>query len=214
MAYESNDGIFLRKRLQKCSQNVTANRRIFFEFSNKDPEKAPSKMKWILEGYFCVYQCNNPPKNVRIYERYSESFQIYFQKGVSFCFQNVRIDRESFLQSERRWWKSKRKSPSWPIPSTAGQKSWSTCAATMKEGIASLLTMEKNACACKAFPTPCCATGSVLLSYHWMNLWQQLCFTGKSRNGVLYAGNPFFPVPTGPNTAGPAPPSSTAGRKL
>ena len=25
--------------------------------------------------------------------------QIYFQKGVSFCFQNVRIDRESFLQS-------------------------------------------------------------------------------------------------------------------
>lgn len=175
--------------------------------------KKTSKMKWILEWYFCVYQCNNPPKNVRIYERYSESFQIYFQKGVSFCFQNVRIDRESFLQSERRCWKSKRKSPSWPIPSTAGQESWSISAATMRMGTASLLTMEKNASVCRAFPTPCCAGGFASLSCLWMNLWRLLCFIEKSRNGVLSAASHSFPVPTGRNTVSPVPLSFTAGRK-
>ena len=140
--------------------------------------------------------------------------QIYFQKGVSFCFQNVRIDRESFLQSERRWWKSKRKSPSWPIPSTAGQESWSISAATMRTGTALPLTMEKNASACKAFPIPCCAGGSVSLSCLWMNRWRLLYFVKRSKSGVLSAASHSFPVPTGRNTVSPAPPSFTAGRKL
>ena len=125
-------------------KNVTTNRRIFFWIFQWEPRKNPAKMKWLLEGHFLSFFCldgNNSPENVRIYERYSESFQIYFQKGVSFCFQNVRIDRESFLQSERRWWKSKRKSPSWPILSTAGQENWSISAATMRAGTALPLTM-------------------------------------------------------------------------
>ena len=83
----------------------------------------------------------------------------------------------------------------------------------MRAETALLLTMEKNACACKAFPTPRCATGSALLSCLWMNLWQLLCFIGKNTNGALSAANPFFPVPTGRNTASPVPPLFTAGRK-
>ena len=152
------------------------------------------KMYWYMKGVFWLPQ-------------------IYFQKGVSFCFQNVRIDRESFLQSERRWWKSKRKSPSWPIPSTAEPESWSISAATMTAGTALPLTMEKNVCACRAFPAPCCAGGSVPLSCLWMNRWRLLCFIGKNINGALSAANPFFPAPTGQNTASPAPLSFTAGRK-
>ena len=35
----------------------------------------------------------------------------------------------------------------------------------------------------------------------------------KNINGALSADNPFFPVPTGQNTASPAPLSFTAGRK-
>lgn len=69
-------------------------------------------------------------------------------------------------------------------------------------------------CVCvKAFPTPCCAGGSVPLSCLWMNLWRRSCFIGKNINGALSADNPFFPVPTGQNTASPAPLSFTAGRK-
>jgi len=83
----------------------------------------------------------------------------------------------------------------------------------MRAGIALLLTMEKNACAYKAFPTLCYATGSVPLSCLWMNLWRLLCFIGRNTNGALSADKPFFPVPTGRNTASPAPLSFTAGKK-
>lgn len=84
---------------------------------------------------------------------------------------------------------------------------------TMRAGTALPLTMEKNAFACKAFPTLCCATGSVPLSCLWMNLWRLLCFIGRNTNGALSADKPFFPVPTGRNTASPAPLSFTAGKK-
>ena len=46
-----------------------------------------------------------------------------------------------------------------------------------------------------------------------MNPWRLLCFIGKNTNGALSAASPFFPVPTGQNTASPVLPSFTAGRK-
>ena len=72
----------------------------------------------------------------------------------------------------------------------------------------------ENACACRAFPAPCCAGGSVMLSCLWMNRWRLLYFVKRSKSGVLSAASHSFPVPTGRNTASPAPPLSTAGKKL
>ena len=44
MAYESHDGIFFCGNTYKNTlQNVTANRRIFFEFPNENPEKNRQK---------------------------------------------------------------------------------------------------------------------------------------------------------------------------
>ena len=83
----------------------------------------------------------------------------------------------------------------------------------MRAGTALPLTMEKNACVCKAFPTLCCAGGFAPLSCLWMNRWRLLYFIKRIKNGVLSAVNLFFPVPTGRNTVSPAPPSFTAGRK-
>ena len=46
----------------------------------------------------------------------------------------------------------------------------------MRAGTALPLTMEKNEFVCKAFPTLCCAGGSVPLSCLWMNRQRQLYF--------------------------------------
>ena len=69
------------------------------------------EMKWLLEAYFCVYPGNNPPKNVRIYERYFEPSQIYFQKGVSFCCQNVRINRRVCFDRPKGGDRNQRENP-------------------------------------------------------------------------------------------------------
>lgn len=84
---------------------------------------------------------------------------------------------------------------------------------TMRAGTALPLTMEKNAFACRVFPTPCCAGGFAPLSCPWMIPWRLLCFIGRNINSALSAVTPFFPAQTGQNTASPAPPSFTAGRK-
>ena len=170
-------------------------------------------MKWLLEGYFCVCPRNNSLENIRIYERDFELSQIYFQKGVSFCCQNVRINRRVCFDRPKGGDKSKRKSPWWPTPNTAELESWSISAATMRAGTALPLTMEKNVFVCKAFPTPCCAGGSVMLSCLWMNRWRLLYFVKRSKSGVLSAASHSFPVPTGRNTVRSAPLTFTAGRK-
>ena len=76
-------------------------------------------MKWLLEGYFCVCPRNNSLENIRIYERDFELSQIYFQKGVSFCCQNVRINRRVCFDRPKGGDRNQRENPRddiFPVP--------------------------------------------------------------------------------------------------
>ena len=163
-------------------------------------------MKWLLEGYFCVCPRNNSLENIRIYERDFELSQIYFQKGVSFCFQNVRIDRESFLTAWKEVIEIKEKIPVMTYSQYHRARKLVHQCCNYESG--NCLAFDDG-----EFPTPCCAGGSVLLSCLWMNRWRLLYFIKRSKSGVLSAASHSFPVPTGRNTARSVPPSFTAGRK-
>lgn len=102
---------FCENTYKNTLKNVTTNREVFLNFSAEPPRKNPLKMKWLLEGYFCVCPRNNSLENIRIYERDFELSQIYFQKGVSFCCQNVRINRRVCFDRPKGGDRNQRENP-------------------------------------------------------------------------------------------------------